>query len=229
MSSHGAEKQRLKQERLAREAAVMAAAQRRHRLVRGGGILAGLAIVAVVAVAVASSGGHSAKGGLPAGFGASTGLRVSAAPWAPEFSALPIRLVALTLPGQSDTVYHVHAELRVYVNGQQIPVPAQIGIDPQGRFLAPLHTHDSSGVIHIEAGRPYPFTLGQFFDVWGQPLSQTQAGPLTAPSGQQLHIFVDGNPFSGDPRSIELQPHQLLVIELGQEVPPPGYSFPRGY
>lgn len=70
--------------------------------------------------------------------------------------------------------------------------------------------------------------MGQFFDIWGQSLTSSQAGPLPAPAGQQLHIFADGVAFLGDPRSIELQPYQQLVIEAGQEVPPPGYIFPAG-
>jgi hypothetical protein len=95
--------------------------------------------------------------------------------------------------------------------------------------LLATHTHQTDGIVHVESPGQAKFTLGQFFDVWGQPLTQTQAGPQTAPSGQKLRIFVDGNPYSGDPRSIELQPHQLRVIEAGQEVPPPAYSFPVGY
>jgi hypothetical protein len=124
---------------------------------------------------------------------------------------------------------HFHAHLALLQDGNQVPLPAGIGISQEAQCLYWLHTHQTDGIIHVESPGQAKFTLGQFFDVWGQPLTQTQAGPLTAPSGQQLHIFVDGNPFSGDPRSIELQSHQLLVIEIGQEVPPPGYSFPPGY
>jgi hypothetical protein len=124
---------------------------------------------------------------------------------------------------------HFHAHLALLRDGNDVPLPAGIGISQDAQCLYWLHTHQTDGIIHIESPGQARFTLGQFFDIWGQPLSQTQAGPLTAPLGQQLHIFVDGNPFSGDPRSIELQPHQLLVFELGREVPPPGYSFPPGY
>jgi hypothetical protein len=35
-----------------------------------------------------------------------------------------------------------------------------------------IHTHDSTGWIHVEAPRKIRATLGQFFDVWGQPLSR---------------------------------------------------------
>jgi hypothetical protein len=124
---------------------------------------------------------------------------------------------------------HFHAHLALLQDGNQVPLPASIGISQEAQCLYWLHTHQIDGIIHAESPGQAKFTLGQFFDVWGQPLSLIQAGPLTAPTGQRLHIFVDGNPFTDDPRSIELQPHQLLVIEVGREVPPPSYGFPPGY
>lgn len=123
---------------------------------------------------------------------------------------------------------HFHANLPLLQDGNPIPLPAGIGISQDAQWLYWLHTHKTDRIIHIESPRASKFTLGQFFDIWGQSLTSSQAGPLTAPAGQQLHIFVVGIAFLGDPRSIELQPHQQLVIEAGQEVPPPGYIFPAG-
>src|SRR5258708_5443270 len=45
--------------------------------------------------------------------------------------------------------YHVHAHLTIIVNGQPVVVPANIGI-PGGRCVYWLHTHDTSGIIHVE-------------------------------------------------------------------------------
>ena len=82
--------------------------------------------------------------------------------------------------------YHVHVELRIFVNGQAQTVPAAIGIVNPGRVrfgsIAQgdcfywLHTHDSTGTIHVEAPIPRPFTLGTFFDIWGQPLAEIRVG-----------------------------------------------------
>jgi hypothetical protein len=60
--------------------------------------------------------------------------RLGATAWAPEYTFLATRLAALRLPGQSDTGFHIHARLRIFVDGRRVPVPSQIGIDPQGRF-----------------------------------------------------------------------------------------------
>src|SRR5215211_1157775 len=61
--------------------------------------------------------------------------------------------------------YHVHANLKIYINGQEVPVPANVGVRP-GDCLFWLHTHDGSGTIHVEAPSPRDYTLGQFFKIW---------------------------------------------------------------
>ncbi len=43
-----------------------------------------------------------------------------------------------------------------------------------------LHVHTTDGIVHIESpSKTQGFTLGQFFDIWGVPLSSTQVGPAT--------------------------------------------------
>jgi hypothetical protein len=123
--------------------------------------------------------------------------------------------------------FHQHAHLYVLRDGLGQPVSANVGI-PGGALLPQclywLHTHDRTGVIHIEAPAAQAFTLGQFFDTWGQPLSSTQVARLTIPTGQ-LAVFVDGSPFTGDPRAIVLKAHTQVVIEIGKRVTPPNYDF----
>jgi hypothetical protein len=46
-------------------------------------------------------------------------------------------------------------------------VPANIGIDEQAGYLTSLHTHDATGIIHVESPTRRSFNLGDFFDVWG--------------------------------------------------------------
>jgi hypothetical protein len=124
---------------------------------------------------------------------------------------------------------HFHAHLALVQNGTTVPLPGGIGILQDRQCLYWLHTHAADGIIHIESPGTATFTLGQFFDIWGQPLSSTQAGPLRADPGAQLHVFVDGAPYPGDLRAIPLTPHELITIESGAEVPPPAFTFPSGY
>jgi hypothetical protein len=119
---------------------------------------------------------------------------------------------------------HYHAHLELLRNGHQVTVPALIGIDQQHQCLYWLHTHDATGVMHIESPDTRTYNLGEFFDVWGQPLSRTRAASLQGP----LKVFVGAKRVNVDPRTIVLQPHELITIEQGRTVTPPRYRFAPG-
>jgi hypothetical protein len=111
--------------------------------------------------------------------------------------------------------YHVHAKLELYVRGEKRTVPAYVGIIPN-RCMYWLHTHDSTGWIHVEAPRQIRATLGQFFDVWGQPLSRERVLDVDLRSSAlEMRIYVDGKPYEGDPREIELVDMREIVIDVG--------------
>ncbi|MEA2684427.1 MAG: hypothetical protein QOK05_2755 [Chloroflexota bacterium] len=124
--------------------------------------------------------------------------------------------------------FHTHAHLYILRDGFSQPVAANVGI-PGGSLLPKciywLHTHDRTGVIHMEAPVQRAFTLGDFFDIWGQPLSLTEVALNQVPAGTQLAVTVDGQPFTGDPRSIPLRAHTQVVIQLGKQVKPPSFDF----
>jgi hypothetical protein len=77
-------------------------------------------------------------------------------------------------------VMHIHTQLELHNEGQQVQVPAEIGIaselwhdhsldqfGPSRALLAPLHTHDTTGTIHIESVVLRNYTLGEFLSIWG--------------------------------------------------------------
>jgi hypothetical protein len=119
---------------------------------------------------------------------------------------------------------HYHAHLTLLRNGRQVTVPAYIGIDFKHQCLYWLHTHDATGIMHIESPDTRTYTLGEFFDVWGQPLSPTRADSLKG----KLKVFIGDRSFHGNPRSIVLKPHELITIEQGGAVVPPPFQFPAG-
>ncbi|HEY4929494.1 MAG TPA: hypothetical protein VIH95_10125 [Acidimicrobiales bacterium] len=126
--------------------------------------------------------------------------------------------------------YHVHTHLSIYVEGVLRPIPAGIGIvSPVGQ-QAPagvfdhasqcyywLHVHAQDGVIHIESPAGHSYVLGQFFDLWGQPLSSDRVGPATGP----LTMWIDGHRYRGDPRAIPLGSHEDVQIDVGRPVVDP--------
>jgi hypothetical protein len=187
---------------------------RRRRLVA-------IAVAALAALGfVVAAAAHGPSRGRAARASAALGLQGGPAPWAPDYGSLTARLAALRLPGQSDTAFHIHVLVRIVIDGRPVPVPAQIGIDPQGRFLAPLHTHDASGIVHIESDRPFPFTLGQFFTIWGVRFGDARIGGLAGRGDRRLRVYVDGRPVA-HPAAHVLRAHDRIVVGFGT----PG-SFP---
>ena len=84
-----------------------------------------------------------------------------------------------------------------------------------------IHTHTPDGIIHIESPNTRVFTLGDFFTIWGQPLTANQAAKAKADKGTKLKVWVDGKPYTGDPRQIPLAYHTDVVVQAG-----PPFSTP---
>ncbi len=110
---------------------------------------------------------------------------------------------------------HVHTHLQLYARGRQVVVPALVGMPQNAPCLYWLHTHATDGIIHTEAPVMRTFTLGQFFDIWDQPLTRTQADGVRAARGQRLRITVNGVAYRGDPREIPLRDREEIVIQTG--------------
>lgn len=187
-----------------------------------------LLLVAAVAAAVLSV----------ASYGSSTlpGLMTSKAPWPANNRALlharlqKIGLPSLLVEGQR---LHIHQHLDVVIGGYGYAVPAAIGIDAHGRFISPLHTHDYSGIIHVESPVIRTFTLGQFFDVWGLRFSSKCIGGYCATGKKRVWVFVNGKLVLGNPRAVALRAHQEIVVAYGTyaSIPKPipgGFPFPNG-
>ena len=131
----------------------------------------------------------------------------------------------ISCESQEVLTYHVHAHVAILRDGLPLLVPRYIGITSSCIYW--LHTHDDSGIIHIEAPTARNFTLKQLFDIWGYPLSANGVATYDVPGGQ-LTAFRDGQQWTGDPNDIELTAHTLVVLEIGKVVPPPTYDFPAG-
>jgi hypothetical protein len=121
--------------------------------------------------------------------------------------------------------YHIHVHLSIYLNGTRLRVPADVGIGganlPAPLCMYALHTHDATGIIHVENPVPRRFTLGQFFMLWGQPLSDSNvAGQTGLPVVAWIVDRNSDNQLSlsrhvGDLNEIEMQPRRNIVLQLG--------------
>lgn len=184
-------------------------------------------VCAVLGVAACSSGGSSNK------------PKVSAITWpAPADPMARARAAGLVPETAERLLYHVHAHLDVFVQGQRVIVPAGLGInihdpavhaydnvagakgyggiDPPcaSPCISPLHTHDVSGVIHTESSTRANNTLRQLFVEWGVKLDANCVNRYCRPA-TKIAIYVNGNRFTGDPRTIELSNRKEIAIAIG--------------
>jgi hypothetical protein len=177
----------------------------------GGGVLA-LVVVVVLAVFALQYRGKSAGGST-----AVSGLQTGSAPWAASEIGLTDRMKESGVPlsDMSAVALHIHPLLSVIVDGQKVPVPANIGIEPSGQTMAALHTHDDSGTIHVESPVVRSYKLGEFFDVWGVRLTEGCLGGYCNTSSKRLAVYVGSRAFEGNPRDIELKDGEQLTLIYG--------------
>ncbi len=166
----------------------------------------------------------------------------------PVPSAQPLAGTATAVTGQpvdgikcqtsEQVLFHIHAHLTIFVNGSPRQVPAAIGIPgaqaqntPQGPFISNgtcfywLHTHAADGIIHTESPVHRTYTLGNFFDEWGQPLGPGQVGPARG----HVTAIYNGRAYQGNPRDIPLNAHAQIQLEVGKPlIAPTSISWPSG-
>ncbi len=127
-----------------------------------------------------------------------------------------------TISGTSNLAEHYHIHLDIYINGTPYVIPADLGHVADDRIFYALHTHDTSGVIHIEAPSTQTFTLGQVFEVYGYTLNNNQIFDKTG----QVTMYVNNG----------VTPHQFDTgygLHSGDEIAlvfgPPPANIPSSY
>jgi hypothetical protein len=170
--------------------------------------------------------GHLAPAGNPGPLGPEAVPIPPASPLAPAGSPSPGASVdGISCQGGEQTLFHVHTHLTIFVNGTPRQVPYGVGISsPQvqqtsngpyvgsGACFSWLHTHAADGIIHIESPVQRTYTLGNFFDIWGQPLSANQVGPVHGP----VTALYNGKQYIGNPQDIPLGDHVQIQLDVGR-------------
>ena len=135
--------------------------------------------------------------------------------------------------------YHVHVFLGIVYNGTLMALPDTLGMVDPGRetngytntaqCFYEIHTHDASGIVHLEMVKSLPYsTVGVFklrnvLDVWGMPRANGQFGQFRG----KMHVFVGTvalgqtvvssyTRYNGPIDYIPLQSHQVIWIEIGK-------------
>jgi hypothetical protein len=117
----------------------------------------------------------------------------------------------VTYCGGEGSAAHYHSLLVINVNGAQQEVPSDIGFNCPGGGLHGLHTHDGSGILHAELPPSIslnpPPTLGDFFTIWGQPLTSSHVWSFSGGVTATVHDMDTGRTtdYSSNPSSIPLR------------------------
>ena len=126
--------------------------------------------------------------------------------------------------------YHIHQHLAIDDAGQPVTIPAGIGIDQKNQCIYWMHTHDTTGVIHVESPSQKQYTLGNFLDIWGQKIDRTTFLTHGIAAGHNVRAYVGQSLYRGDLRAILLTPHKLITLEYGPPwgAPVSTFTFPNG-
>lgn len=138
--------------------------------------------------------------------------------------------------------YHIHQYLELFDNGKQLSLPADIGIpstvpgiEQDATCLYWLHVHHAyPNVIHVESPTARTYTLGNFFDIWKatkqytDPPGDAFLTRLGVTSPGQIHVFVNGKPYTKGYRTVPLTSHEVIAVEIGKEVKPKPFTSWNG-
>lgn len=127
---------------------------------------------------------------------------------------------SISQKNNDEIIKHFHVSLNITVDDKPLIVPAKIGMDPPlwkyhglDKYgmqsmdmtmpgMAPLHTHDTSGTIHVETSIKRNYTLGEFLDTWDG----------LEYSGDAVKATVDGQAIS-DFRNHVLKEKEHIILE----------------
>ena len=206
--------------------------RRRRRLTIAGVTVGVLALIGGVTALTVYGGASSTPAATPP-TATPDSASTSVPPWpapAPEQVPSLVSAAGLSLAQMETLDVHYHSHLDISDEGRPVLVPGQIWIGASA--LSPLHTHDPTGIVHVEAPSAARFTLGQVFTEWNVRLGSNCVGGLCADAGHQLRFFGNGAIYTGDPTQLVLTPHEEIAIvyaPVGAHLAPPSsYPFPAG-
>ncbi|HEX6537987.1 MAG TPA: hypothetical protein VF155_02255 [Candidatus Dormibacteraeota bacterium] len=222
---------RKRDRRLEAQRARTAPARSRQRVWLAGGAAAVVVLAAVLAIVLTR--GRGGPGAQPTPAPTPTPPELASLAGAAGGSAVD----GVTCDATPSTAHRTAVHLAIYVDGAARQVPPGIGVGPPlqtaatdaGPFVSGacyywLNTRTGDGIVHVQPPAAATYTLGTLFDIWGQPLTATSAGPATG----AVTVLVNGSRYSGDPRAVQLTQHAVIQINVGAAVPFKSYTFPAG-
>jgi len=154
--------------------------------------------------------------------GALPGELTTEAPWPANAAESAARATALGLPPEGTTM-HEHANVHIFVHGQNERIPTDIGIDAAAGTIQSIHTHDNTGLVHLESSESREYTLGDFFGVWGVRFTPSCLGAYCNDGNNRLQVFLGGEEVTDNLQDVQLDDLSVIVLTYGTpaELPDP--------
>lgn len=96
------------------------------------------------------------------------------------------------VPQTASLAMHIHPELRIIIEGTEVTIPEGVGL--AYNCTKAIHTHDGTGTLHIESQYRYPYAIGDFFTIWGQPFNSGQILDCKADPTHRITMTVNNIP-----------------------------------
>lgn len=134
-----------------------------------------------------------------------------------DIGNIPRTLDGIQCDGVEHLAFHNHTKLVIKIHNDTVAIPEGMGIIPNSCIFW-LHTHDDSGIIHIESPIERSFTLGKFLNIWKEFDSSSYPKELSAvSSSNKVNITVDGTAIdtsSADFNTIVLRDNSIVYIHI---------------
>lgn len=139
----------------------------------------------------------------------------SAYPQIDNISCVSQAFANLTPNSTSPNATYAHAGLQIYKAGQNLTIPAGIGIinGANGTCRYQLYTNDTTGTIRFASSAGHTFTLGEFLDVWNYSARISNNTIARLPEIQNgSTATINGIVYPGNYSNIVLAKNEYIVI-----------------
>lgn len=112
--------------------------------------------------------------------------------------------------------FHIHTQLKIFINGKEIPIPEGIGV--QGHNLLAVHTHVDNGTLHMHKSgivTKKDISLGKFFEIWGKTLTPECIFENCNNGSSTLTMAVNGKP-STEFGNYVMQDNDRILLSFGE-------------
>ena len=118
-------------------------------------------------------------------------------------------ILNINLQEHRNLALHIHQEIEIEILGQKQTIPANIGVSNSGMRV--IHTHDSTGKIHIESPYQYQFYLRDFFTVWNKNFNSNCIFEYCVDNKHELLFFVN-NEINNEYENLPLNDEDMIKI-----------------